>query len=257
MMTPATAPPATQKGLKAANLGIIQARMGSTRLPGKVLRKLAGRTVLDRVVRAARASGALDDLVVATTTEAIDDAVEVECAAIGVECYRGPVDDVLSRFLGVLGTHDCDNVMRFTADCPLLDSRLVAMAARVFDAAGVDYLTTSIARTLPRGLDVEIVRAPVLRGIDALATEHHRTHVTSYIYTHADEFDVIGLTMQPDLSHLRLTLDTEDDWKLIEAIIGHFGDEPVEVRELADWLAGQPDLVLLNAHVEQKVLSQA
>jgi spore coat polysaccharide biosynthesis protein SpsF len=238
-------------------LGIIQARMGSTRLPGKVLRKLAGRTVLDRVVRAAQSSGVLDELVVATTTEAIDDAIEAECARIGIECYRGPVDDVLSRFLGVLEKHDSDMVMRFTADCPLLDSRLVAMAHRVFEAAGVDYLTTSIARTLPRGLDVEIVKTPVLKAIDALATEHHRTHVTSYIYTHAEAFDVIGLTMQPDLSHLRLTLDTEDDWKLIEAIVGHFGDEPVEVRELADWLAGQPELVLLNAHVEQKVLSQA
>ena len=126
-------------------LGIIQARMGSTRLPGKVLRKLAGRTVLDRVVRAARNSGVLDDLVVATTTDPIDDAVEAECAAIGVACYRGPVDDVLTRFLGVLERHESDTIMRFTADCPLLDSRLVAMAWQVFTAAGVDYLT-SVAR---------------------------------------------------------------------------------------------------------------
>jgi spore coat polysaccharide biosynthesis protein SpsF len=256
-MTHPTAPPTAQNGPKADTLGIIQARMGSTRLPGKVLRRLAGRTVLDRVVRAARSSGVVDDLVVATTTDAIDDAIEAECAAIGVECYRGPVDDVLTRFLGVLKTHESDMVMRFTADCPLLDSRLVSMAWRVFAASGVDYLTTSIARTLPRGLDVEIVRTPVLKGIDRLATDHHRTHVTSYIYTHADDFDVIGLTMQPDLSHLRLTLDTEDDWKLIEAIVEHFGDDPIEVRTLADWLAGQPELVLLNAHVEQKVLSQA
>jgi len=238
-------------------LGIIQARMGSTRLPGKVLRRLGDRTVLDRVVRAARASGAVDDLVVATTIEAVDDAVEAECAAIGVHCHRGPVDDVLTRFLGVLATHDSDTVMRFTADCPLLDPGLIARAARVFAAADVDYLTTSIARTLPRGLDVELVRTSVLRAIDALATDHHRTHVTSYVYTHADDFDVIGLTMQPDLSHLRLTLDTEDDWKLIEAIVGHFGDEPADVRTLADWLAGHPDLVVLNAHVEQKALVEA
>jgi spore coat polysaccharide biosynthesis protein SpsF len=238
-------------------LGIIQARMGSTRLPGKVLRRLAGRTVLDRVVRAARGSGVLDDLVVATTTEAVDDAVEGECAAIGVACHRGPVDDVLTRFLGVLRTHPADRVMRFTADCPLLDPRLVALAWRVFDASGADYLTTSIARTLPRGLDVEIVRTPVLRAVDALATDHHRTHVTSYVYTHADDFDVLGLTLQPDLSHLRLTLDTEDDWKLMAAVVGHFGDEPVDVRTLAAWLAGRPDLVRLNAHVEQKTLVQA
>ncbi|WP_127500022.1 cytidylyltransferase domain-containing protein [Actinoplanes solisilvae] len=238
-------------------LGIIQARMGSSRLPGKVLRKLGGRSVLERVVRAAQASGVLDTLVVATTVEPADDAVVAECAAIGIPCYRGPVDDVLTRFLGVLDQHESDVVMRFTADCPLLDPHLVALAHRVFTAAQVDYMTTSITRTLPRGLDVEVVRTPVLRAVDALATDHHRTHVTSYIYTHADDFDVIGLTMQPDLSHLRLTLDTEDDWKLIEAIVGHFGEEPLSVRKLADWLAGRPDLIELNAHVLQKALVQA
>ncbi|MGK5680482.1 cytidylyltransferase domain-containing protein [Actinoplanes sp. URMC 104] len=238
-------------------LGIIQARMGSSRLPGKVLRQLGGRSVLERVVRAAQQSGVLDTLVVATTVEPADDAVVEECAKIGVPCYRGPVDDVLTRFLGVLDRHESDVVMRFTADCPLLDPHLVGLAHRVFVAAEVDYMTTSIARTLPRGLDVEVVRTPVLRAVDKLATEHHRTHVTSYIYTHADDFDVIGLTMQPDLSHLRLTLDTEDDWKLIEAIVGHFGDEPISVRELADWLAGRPDLIELNAHVLQKALVQA
>jgi len=238
-------------------LGIIQARIGSTRLPGKVLRQLGGRTVLGRVVHAVRSSGVVDDLVVATTTEAVDDAVEAECMALGVACYRGSVDDVLGRFLDVLEMHESDTVLRFTADSPMLDPQLVAMAARVFAAAGVDYLSTSLAHTLPRGLDVEVVRTPVLKAIDGLATDHHRTHVTSYIYTHADDFDVIGLTLQPDLSHLRLTLDTEDDWKLIEAIVDHFGDQPVDVRALTDWLAGQPDLVLLNAHVEQKTLVQA
>ncbi|MEV6306184.1 glycosyltransferase family protein [Actinoplanes sp. NPDC051861] len=240
-----------------STLGIIQARMGSTRLPGKVLRRLGGRTVLDRVVRAARDSGVLDDLVVATTTEAVDDAIVAECAAIGVTCHRGPVDDVLTRFLGVLDTHLADTVLRFTADCPLLDPRLVARAHRVFTAAEVDYLTTSITRTLPRGLDVEVVRARVLKEIDNLAYEHHRTHVTSYIYSHPDDFDVIGLTVQPDLSHLRLTLDTEDDWKLIEAVVDHFGDSAVPVRALADWLADQPELIALNSHVRQKDLSQA
>lgn len=239
------------------SLGIIQARMGSSRLPGKVLRKLGGRTVLERVVRAAERSGVLDELVVATTIEDRDDAVADECAALGVPCERGSVDDVLSRFLGVLDKYDSDVVLRFTADCPLLDPKLVARAHRVFLAADVDYLTTSIARTLPRGLDVEVVRTAVLRRIDALATDHHRTHVTSYIYTHADDFDVIGLTCQPDLSHLRLTLDTEDDWRLIAAIVGHFGDEPGAVREVAGFLATRPDLMELNAHVLQKALVEA
>jgi spore coat polysaccharide biosynthesis protein SpsF len=239
-------------------LGVVQARMGSTRLPGKVLRQLAGRTVLERVVRAARDSNVLDELVVATTSEPVDDAIVTECEAIGVPVHRGPVDDVLTRFLGVLESHESDTVLRFTADCPLLDPELIALAAKVFAAAPyVDYLSTSIARTLPRGLDVEVVRTAVLRSIDKLATEHHRTHVTSYIYSHPEEFNVLGLTMQPDLSHLRLTLDTPDDWRLIEAIIEHFGDVSVPVRTLTDWLAHRPELTVLNAHVEQKALIQA
>jgi spore coat polysaccharide biosynthesis protein SpsF len=231
--------------------------MGSSRLPGKVLRRLGDRSVLERVVRAAQASDVLDDLVVATTVEDTDDAVAAECEAIGVPYVRGPVDDVLTRFLGVLDAHESDLVMRFTADCPLLDPHLVALVHRTFAASGADYMTTSITRTLPRGLDVEVVRTPVLRAVDALATEHHRTHVTSYIYTHPEEFDVLGLTLQPDLSHLRLTLDTQDDWKLMEAIVEQFGDEAVSIRALADFLAGRPDLIELNAHVLQKALVQA
>ena len=239
-------------------LGIVQARMGSTRLPGKVLRRLSGRTVLERVVRAAHASEVLDELVVATTDDPIDDAIVRECRRIGVPVARGPVDDVLTRFLGVLDTHESDTVMRFTADCPLLDPELVALTAKVFAAAPyVDYLSTSIARTLPRGLDVEVVRSDVLRAIDKLATGHHRTHVTSYVYSHPEDFNVLGLTMQPDLSHLRLTLDTPEDWALIEAIIEHFGDHAVPVRTLTDWLAHRPELTQLNAHVEQKALIQA
>lgn len=238
-------------------LGIIQARMDSSRLPGKVLLKLGGRSVLERCVRGAQLSGVLDQVIVATTVEETDDVIVEECARIGIPCHRGPVDDVLARFLGVLDEHESDIVVRFTADNPLIDPAIIARAHRVFVAAGADYLTTSIAHTLPRGLDVEMVRTPVLRAVDALATEHHRVHVTSYIYTHADDFDVIGLTLQPDRSHLRLTVDTEDDWKLVSAIVDHFGDEPVPLRELATWLESRPELVELNAHVLQKALVQA
>ena len=241
-----------------STLGIVQARMGSTRLPGKVLRRLSGRTVLDRVVRAAQASGVCDDLVVATTVEATDDEIVAECERIGVPVYRGPVDDVLARFMSVLDDRESDVVLRFTADCQLLDPELVALAVNIFTAAPyVDYLSTAIHHTLPRGLDVEVVRTEVLRSIDKVATDYHRTHVTSYIYTHPEEYNVLGLTLQPDLSHLRLTLDTPEDWALIEAIIEHFGDRHVPVRTLTDWLDHRPELTALNAHVEQKALVQA
>jgi spore coat polysaccharide biosynthesis protein SpsF len=239
-------------------VGVIQARMGSTRLPGKVLRPLAGRTVLARVVRAAQESAVLDDLVIATTTEPADDAVVAEAQRLGVAWHRGPVDDVLTRFLGALDGHPADAVMRFTADCPLLDPDVVSLAATVWRAVpGLDYLSTAISRCLPRGLDVEIVGAQTLRGIDAVATEHHRTHVTSYVYSHPQQYRVLGLTLPPDLSHLRLTLDTADDWRLIEAVVAHFGDTSVSLRKLAEWLAANPEVGRLNAHVQQKRIEDA
>lgn len=239
-------------------LGIVQARMGSSRLPGKVLRRLGDRSVLARVVHAARVSGALDELVVATTTEAADDAVVAECDAIGVPVHRGPVDDVLTRFLQVLRRHPADAVLRFTADCPLLDPEIVAVAAGVFAAVpDLDYLSTSITRTLPRGLDVEVFRPAALLAADALATAHHRVHVTSYLYSHPERFRVLGLTLQPDRSHLRLTLDTEEDWRLMEAIVAQAGEAPLPLRTLAEWLAQRPELTALNAHVRQKALSLA
>lgn len=239
-------------------VGVVQARMGSTRLPGKVLRRLAGRSVLGRVVRAARDSGALDDLVVATTVEQIDDAVVAECERLAVACHRGSTDDVLSRFVGALDSHPGDAVMRFTADCPLLDPEIIAVVARVYRAVpGLDYAGTSIARTLPRGLDVEIIGAPALRTLSRIATGHHRTHVTSYAYTHPELFRVIGVTLSPDRSALRLTLDTEEDWELMRAVVDHFGDGCVPLAKLADWLHAHPHVLRLNAAVRQKTLEES
>ncbi|KXK59416.1 acylneuraminate cytidylyltransferase [Micromonospora rosaria] len=239
-------------------VGVVQARMGSTRLPGKVLRPLAGRSVLGRVVRAATDSGVLADLVVATSTDAVDDEVVTECRRLAVPCHRGPVDDVLGRFVGALERHPEDAVMRFTADCPLLDPEIITTVARVYQAVpGLDYVSTSIARTLPRGLDVEIIRADALRTLDRIATDHHRVHVTSYAYTHPELFRVLGLTLTPDRSDLRLTLDTEQDWALVRAVVDHFGDVTVPLAKLADWLAGQPALRSLNADVRQKRLEES
>jgi len=238
-------------------LGVIQARMGSERLRGKVLTPLAGRTVLSRVVRAVRESGAIDGLVVATTVEGIDDAVAQECERLGVDVYRGPVDDVLTRFLGVLAEHPADAIMRFTADCPLLDPEIIATGVKMFHAApGIDYLSTSIVRTLPRGLDVEIIRADTLRALDGMVTDFHRTHVTSYVYSHPDQFRIVGLTLPPDRSSLRLTLDTPEDLRLLEEIVAYFGDTSVSLQKMIEWLSANPEMAAINAHIEQKALNQ-
>ncbi|WP_328807856.1 glycosyltransferase family protein [Nonomuraea antri] len=239
-------------------MGIVQARMGSTRLPGKVLRDLGGRSVLSWVVSAVRESAALDDLVVATTTESADDAVVAECLRLGVPWHRGPVDDVLTRFMRVLDERPGDAVMRFTADCPLLDPAVIREAALVYRAVpGLDYLSTSLARTLPRGLDVEIASLPALRRADREATGYHRTHVTSYVYSEPGDGRLLGLAYQPAAPDLRVTLDTEDDWRLISRLVAEFGDATVPTRVLIDWLRARPEVRGLNAHVEQKALQEA
>ncbi len=239
-------------------VGIIQARMGSERLPGKVMLSLAGRSVLGWVIRAAQESGALDDLVVATSWLGEDAVIAAECERLGVACHRGPVDDVLTRFTGALYDHPGEAVMRFTADCPLLDPELVALAADVWRTVpGLDYLSTGLPHTIPRGMDVEIVSTDALRTIDQVATDYHRVHVTSYAYAHPSEFRLLGLTLPPDTSELRVTLDTEADWELIQEVAAHFGDKPVPLRTLTTWLDLHPEVRLINAGVRQKAVEQA
>jgi spore coat polysaccharide biosynthesis protein SpsF len=236
-------------------LGVVQARMGSTRLPGKVLHPLGGRSVLGWVVRAAQESGACDQLVVATSTLLVDDSVEEECERLGVACHRGDAEDVLSRFVGALDAYPADAVMRFTADCPLLDPDVVATVGRVFASVpGLDYVNTSLSRTLPRGQDAEVIRAGALRALDALATGPHRAHVTSYAYTHPEAFRVLGLNLPPDRSHLRLTLDTPEDLRLIEAVVAHFGDTSASVARVAEWVDARADVRAINAGIRQKRL---
>jgi spore coat polysaccharide biosynthesis protein SpsF len=121
---------------------------------------------------------------------------------------------------------------------------------------GLDYLSTSITRCLPLGLDVEIVGANALRTVDRIAAQYHRTHVTSYVYTHPESFRIIGLTLPPDTSHLRLTLDTEADWNMVTAVVEHFGEGTVSVRKLSDWLAANPNIRAINAEIQQKALDQ-
>jgi spore coat polysaccharide biosynthesis protein SpsF len=235
-------------------VGVIQARTGSTRLPGKVLLPLAGRSVLGWVVRAARLSG-VDDLVVATTTEAGDDAVVAECINLGVDVVRGPVDDVLTRFIGAVHGRSATAVARFTADCPLLDPHVVAA---VIDAwrrnPWLDYASTALPRCLPRGMDAEVVRGATLAHLAETVTGYHRVHVTSAIYTQPDAYRMLGLALQPGASDLRVTLDTPEDFQLIRAVVDEFGDRPPVLHEMVTFLRQHPEIVTINHHIEQKAV---
>ncbi len=236
---------------------VIQARTGSTRLPGKVLRPLAGRSVLGWVLRAAGGAAGIDAVVVATSTDPADDAVETEALELGVQVVRGSENDVLSRFLLAADQHPCDAIVRLTADCPLLDPSLISQTVALWRAdAATDYVSTTLVRSLPRGLDVELATVDALRRVDRTVHGYHRTHVTSGLYAHPDAYRVTGVVVRPPADDLRVTLDTPLDAALIEAVVAELGDRPPSWREVVSLLRKRPDLVAMNAEVQQKPLEE-
>ena len=238
-------------------MAVVQARTGSSRLPGKVLRPLAGRPVLAWMVRAARAAEGVDEVVVATSTAPGDDAVAELGEELGVRVVRGSEDDVLSRFVLAAETTAADAVVRLTADCPLADPALISAVVGLWRAdRSLDYAATTLVRTLPRGLDVELASRTALLTADAEAESFHRTHVTSYLYDSERRFRTMGLVVQPAANDLRVTLDTVEDGAMLDAVVAELGDRPPAWHEVVELLRSRPDIVRLNAGVRQKTLAE-
>ena len=232
---------------------VIQARVGSTRFPGKVLEDLGGRPVLEWVVRAARSAAQIDTIVVATSTKAADDDVAELAAHLGVAVVRGSEDDVLSRFVAALDAHPADAIVRLTADCPLLDPTLIDAVAGAWVASPThDYVSTVLVRCLPRGMDVELVTAGALRAVDRTAVGHDRIHVTSGLYAQPSAYRLLGLCVTPPANDLRVTLDTREDLALLRALVAELSDAPPSWRDVVAVLRARPELVAINAGVRQK-----
>ena len=234
---------------------VIQARAGSTRLPAKVLADLGGRSVLEWVVRAARAANRIDEVIVATSTLAGDDVVADLAESLGALVVRGGEDDVLSRFVAALDAYPADALVRLTADCPLLDPSLIDAVAGAWAAAPtLDYVSTVVVRSLPRGMDIELVTAGALRAVDRMAVGHDRVHVTSAVYTDPTAYRLLGLCVTPPANDLRVTLDTAEDLDLLRALVVELPDAPPQWRDVVAILRARPDLVAINADVVQKPL---
>lgn len=241
-------------------LAVIQARMASTRLPGKVMRQLCGRSVLGHDIQRVQCARGLTGIVVATTTRREDDTVAQEAERYGTRVYRGSEDDVLARYFHA--ARGADVVVRVTADCPLFDPELLDVMIERFQAAAaagrrVDYLSNTLIRTFPRGLDAEIFTYAALKtAYDEARESYEREHVTPYLYLHPERFVLENHASERDLSHLRWTLDTPDDLRFIEEVYDALYREG-EIFSMAAVLAlleARPELVRINAHVRQKTL---
>lgn len=200
---------------------LIQARAGSTRLPGKVLLPLAGRPALAWVVARSRAARVVGRVVVATTELAADDTVAAVARKAGADCFRGAADDVLGRFFGAARAFPAQHYVRVTADCPLLDPALIDAVAEAHLAGGYDFSYNEVPHAYPRGYDVEVMTAAVLAWLAANCDDAaSREHVTPRVYREPERFKtfVMGNADGADYSSLHLALDEEADYELIKII---------------------------------------
>ncbi len=234
---------------------IVQARMGSTRLPGKVLRQLAGQPLLAHLARRLRGCRELDRIVIATTVGPADDVIEELARPLGLGCFRGSEDDVLSRYVGAAAEADADVVVRITSDCPLIDPVVVdRVVARLLEG-GCDYASNTIRRTYPRGLDTEALTRRALERLQQLAEPGPaREHVTWLVHRRPDEFRLASVEDPTDASDLRWTVDTEDDWRLIDRLYRELdlGARVVPYPDMLAHVRANPELARINAHVDQK-----
>lgn len=229
-------------------VAIIQARMGATRLPGKVLKPLAGQAALHYVVRAARQIKGIDEVVVATSSAVADDAVAEWCRAAKVEVFRGSEQDVLSRFAGAAKAARADVVMRLTADCPLLDPTVCAAVLTTLRRGGFDYVNNIDPPSYPDGLDCEAFTADCLLTADREASlPSEREHVTPFIRSRSHRFRLSSIACPiPNLEQLRWTLDDPADHAFLEAVLGRLPKDKVpllcDVLALLDAVEGISDI---------------
>lgn len=238
---------------------IIQARMGSTRLPEKVMKNLQGKTVLEHVIERVKQSKLIDEIIIATTTHERDEVIESEALRCGVDAFRGSEDDVLARYYYAAKENNLDVVVRITSDCPLIDPKIIDDIVQFYKNNNYDIVTNAgndvENRTYPRGLDVEILSFDILENAYINASEkYQREHVTPYIYEVAQ--NKFFYKNQSDYSKHRWTLDTDEDFQLIKEIykVLYKGVHDFYLDDIISLLNEQPSLQLINAHIEQKKL---
>jgi spore coat polysaccharide biosynthesis protein SpsF len=228
--------------------------MGSTRLPGKVLKEIQGCTMLQRVFQRTRQAKLLDDVVVVTSTLAADDAIVAECSRMGAPYFRGSDDDVLDRFYQAMLQYRPAAIVRITSDCPLIDSSVIDLTIREFMEKAPDYASNSIIRCFPRGLDTEVMTAAVLERAWREADQPwQRIHVTPYIYQNPQIFRMLPVTADCDLGALRWTVDTPEDLEFVRAVYAALRNtENFDWHDVLEVLRCHPELAEINAAIVQK-----
>ena len=241
--------PVTIAIVKHMIVAIIQARMSSRRLPGKMLLPLGDTTIIGHTVRQVQKAKNVDHVVVATSDDTSDDALTAFCEKTGVEVFRGNLNDVLDRYYHAAKKAAADTVVRVTGDCPLIDPAVIDRAVEEYKKGNVDYLSTGhVASTFPDGTDVEVFSFAALES-----AWHHaklpseREHVTPYIWNHPELFRVTEMRNDPDLGFLRITIDEIQDYEVIQAIVAHVPE--LTMKNISAYIANHPEISHMNASI--------
>ncbi|MFA6548424.1 MAG: glycosyltransferase family protein [Candidatus Margulisiibacteriota bacterium] len=237
---------------------IVQARMGSTRLPGKVMLSVENKPVLQHIIERLKDCNCADEIIIATTNNKKDDIIVDLAKANGISYFRGSEENVLSRYYYAAKENNLDVVVRITSDCPFVDPSIIDnMILEFLKAKRCDYLSNCLQRTFPRGLDVEIFGFKALeRSAKEAKQDYEKEHVTPYLYQQPRGFVLKSYNNPTDYSGYRLTLDTVEDYSLIKRIYALLYplNNKFRLKEIIDLLKHNDDLSLINAHIKQKEL---
>ena len=230
--------------------------MGSTRLPGKVMLDLRGKTVLARVIERVQQAKLTGRVVVATTTKPADNPIVEECRRLGVEIFRGSEDDVLDRYYQASLELEAEAIVRICSDSPLTDPEIIDRTIQLFMNSGADYASNALTRRYPLGLDVEVMTQKTLeRCWKSARAFHQRSHVTSFVYENPAQFNILRVTGDIDYGRYRWTLDTPEDYAFLQAVYRRMHDpDQFSWHDVLALLDREPELTEVNQHILQKAL---
>lgn len=235
-------------------VAVIQARVGSTRLPAKVLLDLEGKTVLEHVIERVKKSRFAEEVVVATTILKEDLKIVNLCSSAGIRVFCGSADDVLDRYFQVARLLQAQNVIRITADCPLLDPNVIDKVVRLHLSKKADYTSNTLKETFPDGQDVEVFTYLALqKAWQRARLSSEREHVTAYIKNHPNLFRLVKLDCSEDFSQKRWTLDEKQDYEFIKLIYANLyrKNRVFGMSEVIEFLKRHPEYEAINCKIRR------
>jgi len=233
---------------------IIQARNGSSRLPGKVLLKILDKTILEYVVERVRRAATLDGVIVATTTQKEDDQIESLIKSAGIRCYRGSAEDVLDRYYQAAKLFNIGHIVRITADCPLIDPKIIDKVVNEYFKSNADYCSNVLNVSFPDGQDVEAFSFKALEDSWQNAKMlSERGHVVPYIKKHPQEFKLVNFSNEADLSDKRWTLDEKRDFEFIKVILEALYpvNPEFKMKDVLGFLKNHPEVERINQGINR------